>query len=397
MTGPAQTPVLFLKSGGSAFFSAACQAALVSAALNPDWFGDYEHVSKKIRDAKIKRAQWAAMTTAQQDARPGRRPTREEVFLSNCTASHLSQNGVNTNARVPNADGTPATPPFPPNGSPLNVPGARGRPRGGNPCASLVAGYTEGTAPCFPGEGSNDIPGSMEQRLGDREKEQIAAQRALTGDRYPAAAMRRDENDRSSIVVGGQQQRWNEVRFDPARGGDGGGALVGSGVAGRARTPGEQAGFASAVGASKNGQPTASGDMVISGDTAEACINAWRERAKREMKTKGLDAEVARTTREATPAAQAAAQARHTRAQRKLDRTRADTAAAQAAAAGGAPGTAEALARARAAESAAGLRAANATDALRRTQNAAQRLPCLRAMQPGGSNSTNQDGRTFPP
>jgi hypothetical protein len=392
MTGPAQTPVLFLKSGGGSFFSAQCQEALASAGLNPDWFGDYDSVSKKIRDAKVKRAKWAGMTPSQQAANPDRRPTPEDVFLSNCTASHLTQDGVYRRARVPNPDGTVA-PPLPP-GAPMGTPGAEGR---GDPCASLVAGYTEGTAPCFPGEGSDRIPGSMERQLGEWERQQIREERARSGDRYPAAALTRDENLRSEVITEQQRDRWNTVRNDPTRGGDGTGALAGSGPRGTAATPGEQAAFANAVGVTGNGQPTAPANQVINGTTADECINAWRERAKEEMRTKALDNEVARTAQETTPAAQTAAAKRLRGAEEH--RARAERAAAAAQERADRTGTAqdrEARDRAEARLSAARLREATARERQERCQTAAARLPCLRAMQPGGANSTNRDGRTFP-
>src|SRR5437879_1323117 len=88
------TPCLFLKAGGSQFFSEACQAHLIKAGFNPDHFGDYEATSAKIRGAKIKIAEWKAMTPAEQAANPGKRPTPEDAFLSRCTASHLVQDGV---------------------------------------------------------------------------------------------------------------------------------------------------------------------------------------------------------------------------------------------------------------------------------------------------------------
>ena len=152
------TPCLFLKAGGSAFFSEQCQKLLINSGFNPDWFGDYDHVTAKIRGAKMKIADWNAMPPPEQAKHPEKRPTPEDAFLSQCTASHAIQDGVYRNARDP-----------------------AGNPGRGNPCASLVQGYTEGTAPCFPGSPS------VEARVGDQE----AQQRTIRRSRRKAARSRR--------------------------------------------------------------------------------------------------------------------------------------------------------------------------------------------------------------
>lgn len=388
MGNPApHVPVLFLKAGGSAFFSATCQRLLISAGLNPDAFGSYDAVSKKIRDAKTKIADWNAMTPAQQAASPGARPTAQDHFMANSTASHLIHDGAYRNARVPNANGTPATPPFPPNPA-MNQPGAPGR---DNPCASRVDGYTTGTAPAFAGEGSGAIPGSMEQQIGAQEQAQMATQVAANGgtsDTYPAATLRNDENARTTTLVNNQPARFNAVQNDPNRGNNPSAALSGSGPNGQAATAAERAAFAQGVDAKKPKRPSIPRSQIIHGQTAEECINAWRERAKAAMKTSGLDEEIARTQNEATPVAQAAAAANHTAAQGNV-------ATAQANVAATAPGTPE-RARAEAAASAARLRAATAREEFQRTQTAAARLPCLRQMQTNLRNGTqNEDGRAF--
>lgn len=391
MGNPApHVPVLFLKAGGSAFFSATCQRLLISAGLNPDAFGSYDAVSKKIRDAKTKIADWNAMTPAQQAANPGARPTAQDHFMANSTASHLIQDGAYRHARVPNANGTPATPPFPTN-PPMNQPGAKGR---GNPCASLVTGYTEGTAPCFAAEGSKGITGSMEQRIGTQEESQMSTQVTANGGAspspYPAGTLRNDENTRTSTITNNQVSRFNAVQTDPNRGNNPSAALSGSGPNGQAATAAERAAFAQGVGANKPKRPSIPRSQIIHGQTAEECINAWRERAKGAMKSSGLDEEIARTQNEATPGAQAAALANHNTAQ-------ANATAAQANVATTAPGTPE-RARAEAAASAARLRAATAREAYERTQTASARLPCLQRMQTDlRAGNQNDDGRAFTP
>ena len=190
-----------------------------------------------------------------------------------------------------------------------------------------------------------------------------------------------------------QPAGWNSAMSAPRRPGMGTSAtpnLAGSGPGGTAATPAEHAQFADAVGAGSVKKPTAHSDDVVTGNTAEECINQWRERAKADMKKGGLDAEIERTKKENTPAAQAKAQDDFNAADKKLN----DAIAAKNAAAP-APGSPEAT-RADAAISAARLRRSEADEANRRTQNAATRLPCLERMQANlAGPNPRPDGRTF--
>lgn len=376
------TPVLFLKSGGSAFFSADCQEALIRVAINPDWFGDHDTVSARLRAAKIKIAEWDARTPEEQRKQPEARPTPEDRFFAACTASHLVQDAVYRAARAP--DRTP------------------GR---GNPCASLVDGYTEGTAPAFPGSGSATNPRSVEGALTVKERIHRRAQAHQnqpsfdvdgaglepSPNTYPAKQIRADEDARSRTLVSRQRPGWNKTMRDLRRAGLSSSdtpILVGSGPSGRAATPEERARFAEAVGARAAAKPTSTTNEVIEGRTAADCINQWRERAKGEMMTTGLRAEIERTEQEATRQGRAAALAALRQAEADVSRRSAEERAARA-------GSAHER-RARAAADAARLRRKAARAAFERVESAASRLPCLRAMQKrlreGGGRS---DGRTF--
>jgi len=388
MTGPAQTPVLFLKAGGSAFFSADCQALLIAAKLNPDWFGSYDKVNKKIQDAKTKCANFDRLTPAGQARVPAsRRPTPEDRFLADSTAGHLVQDGVYRNAR-----------------DPANLSGRN------NPCARLVDGYVHGNAPAVPtqGTGPSKVPGSVEVELSAREIEQRRAAGGWPAGAtspgpgnpppanpvYNAGQLTTDENARSSTLVNRQQQQWDNVM---ARRPETSGAQVtGSGLNGAVNpnNPAEVERARAAVGAKPVVEPTGVPGGAVTGNTAEECINNWRERAKDAMKAEALDAEIARQSAAARraaadPALPGRLQAAHAQADARKTSTRAAANALPA----GSPERTRAEARAMVASQ----QEARARERADRYQNpdAAARLRCLQdARAARRSGAANDNGRT---
>lgn len=422
MTTPApHTPVSFLKSGGSQFFSARCQKLLIECALNPDWFGSYDYVAERNRAARIKVNQWNAMTDAERAANPGARPTSEDRFLASCTAGHLIQDSVYRGTKVApggatTREGNPdngwnrgqSGDPRPPAGMQLPANGGRG-----DPCATLVDGYVEGNAPSVSSQGSSSQRGSVEGELSRMENEQRRAELSRrnptwseplskAGDpipgrhapdrAYPESSRRADESARSRVLRDRQRVSFNNAMRD-ARGrgvaADGAPILVGSGPARRAGDDAERAAFGDAVGASPPAEPPgAVPGGAVDGGTAVECIDAWRERAKQEMATSALDETIndldaARTPPE--PANRAAA----------LARAEADMAAADAAAAAAVPGSPE-QARAEAALAVARERRSAARDAHERSQTTPQQMNCLRDQRARVRAGTGRtDGRTF--
>jgi len=389
MTGPAQTPVLFLKAGGSAFFSADCQALLIAAKLNPDWFGSYDKVNKQIQDAKTKCANFDRLTPAAQARVPAaRRPTPEDRFLADSTAGHLIQDGVYRRSR----DGA-------------NNPGRN------NPCARLVDGYVHGNAPAVPtqGTGPSKVAGSVEFDVGVQENRQ----RRVAGGWPPTATspgpgnpppanpvyssgqMTTDENARSSTLVNRQQQQWDNVM---ARRPETSGAQVaGSGLGGAVNpnNPAEVERARAAVGAKPIVEPTGVPGGAVTGNTAEECINNWRERAKDAMKAEALDAEIARQSAAARrAAADPGLPGRAANAHAQADAKRTATRAAADALPPGSPERARAEARA-ALASQQEARARERADRYR-NPDAATRLGCLQdARNARRAGAANDDGRTF--
>jgi hypothetical protein len=384
---PAHTPINYLKAGGSSFFSAECQKLLIAAGLNPDWFGSYDYVNNKITTARNKVNRWNAMSPAEQNANPGAKPTPEDHFLADSTTGHVIQDGVYRTARDPY--------------------GNKGRE---NPCARLVDGYVHDNAPCVvsqgvPAHGSpgTKIAGSVEYEMGQAEDNQRTT-------RYPAATtspplvapertynsahMTADENARSKTLVDRQQPQWNNVM---ARPGVNGPPINGSGPNGTVNpnNPAEVEAARQAIGAKPIQEPT-NPNITVSGNTAEECINAWREKAKQAMQTSALSEEIKKQRAEANRAAADPNRVATLQARRAAAQARAT--AAENRAAGLPPGSA---ARRRAeAEAAAARRRVSQTDDLlarNRPPGAQQRLNCLEDARNNIRGKTNNNnGRLWP-
>lgn len=105
---PAQTPVVFLLAGGSAFFDAACVAALLKCGLHPDDFGSYDHVKNRIRAAKRKiQDHKEAKKRGEADSVPA--PDAHDKLLDKSEAGHLMQNAIFQGSRGNNCTNQPGS------------------------------------------------------------------------------------------------------------------------------------------------------------------------------------------------------------------------------------------------------------------------------------------------
>jgi hypothetical protein len=130
MGEPAQTPVVFILAGGSAFFDADCVAALAKCGLHPDDFGSYDHVKGRISSAKNKVYQYDQAVAKKTSPLPDE-PTAHERLLAQSEAGHLRQNSLFQRERGNFCENEQANP-----GNPSQFPGA--------------AGYHDALAPCGP-------------------------------------------------------------------------------------------------------------------------------------------------------------------------------------------------------------------------------------------------------
>jgi hypothetical protein len=271
---PAHTPINLLKAGGGDFFSVQCQKLLIACGLHPDSFGSYSHCMNQKRAAEDKVNRWNAMTPAEQAANPGAAPTARDRFVAKTTPGHLTQDGVNRDARGPD--------------------GSNGR---NNPCASLnrSTGYQHNNAPCA------NLPPATEAAMKNDETNQRRTQLAnanpgcdpvrdktFANDTYPNPQRTNDETARTPNVTNNQRQQWNDSMT--AAGQPGSVLPPGTGPGGRAdiNNPAEMKAHADAIGA-KVKEPKAIDGGAVDGQTAEECIDNFRERAKQEMAKSGTE------------------------------------------------------------------------------------------------------------
>ncbi len=245
MGSPApHTPVLYLKGGGSNFFSAKCQTKLIEAFFNPDWFGDYDYVRKNVTGparAKVRETDDPASLTA------------EERFLGTCQAGHCVHDASQ------------------------RQPGAINR---GDPCANHddAAGYIEGRAPTVPMETVTGQPNCVHHAYGREEDADMAVAR-------DPAARRAAQRRRVSGLVARQRERYPQY-LDQTQNG------TVTGLPGADQAP--ALGTAAAVGAKDPVEPNCPASSVIDGGTAEECIESWLDKAEDQMRGEGLDAEISK-------------------------------------------------------------------------------------------------------
>lgn len=274
---PAPTPpphvfTLYLLSGGSAFFSAKCQALLIKAALNPDNCGSYSFVANVNADARKKCNAWDAASPAQRAANNIPQPTPQERFLADCESGHVIRD------------------------SNFRTEGGRG-----DVCESVVDGFESDLAPCVPHQGRAADPATVHGVHTLNENADSAAQRARNGTNvapgsvngipntpgggYPPEQRRRDEDARTQPMLDRHKQNFaNSFEATTA-------APIprpGTNAAERFDRL-DPAGQASAIGAKAPAEPNCPKDKAIGGNTAAACLNNWRKKAEAAMYKKCKD------------------------------------------------------------------------------------------------------------
>lgn len=264
------TFVLYLLSGGSAFFSVRCQEELIKASMNPDWCGSYSYVADLNKNARQKCAAWDEAAAA---GRPGRgpngdalpQPTPADRYLSQCQSGHLLRD---SNFRESGK-------------------GARD-----NPCRTIVPGFETDNAPCVPQQGQAKVKGTEHNAHTLLENQASAAQRAQNesggtippkgdprnpGGPYPPDTRRADEDARTQPMLDKHKADYPKLSQDTTPGGPVG-AGASAGAAG-----GPVAGSAAAVDAKDPAKPNCPPELEVDGSTAAECINNWRKKAEQAM------------------------------------------------------------------------------------------------------------------
>ncbi|MBZ4397895.1 hypothetical protein [Myxococcus sp. AS-1-15] len=280
-TAPPHTPLLYLEMGGSNFFSERCQALLIQAHLNPDWFGSYSTVGNVCSDAKAKCSRWDGATQAERDRgfteNPGppatqtplERPTTGDRYLNQCQSGHLVRDS-NFREAGRSTDGL----------------GRRAR---GDPCRNLVDGYQEEQAPAVPMQGAAFNP-QHEHGLHTRNENADSArqlERNLAEGRpeeeYPQEARQRDEDGRTQSYLDDHQEKWRTAEREALNQPPGAGSSSGAGAGGSA-TSAAGPGGAEGAGLGKVTAPNCAPGDVVEGRSAAECINSWRRKAEAQMK-----------------------------------------------------------------------------------------------------------------
>lgn len=243
MGNTGQTPGLFLRGGGTGFFSAACVAALAKCGLSPDDFGSYDHVKGKLRAAK-RRVMEHKLAKARKDPKPPPEPTARDRLLAMSEAGHLRQNALFQRARGDGCQNEQPRPGF-----------------GG------AQGYHHDMAPSGPhpsGTGSSKV-GTTHWAQGEHEA--TVRQGRSPGDPVSGQEIRDRSLETSRLTAHGASQQQLQGQ---------------NGWAKRRREQEAEVRKASAaeLAKSKGGKPKGPGKVaggVADGETAEECIQAFTD------------------------------------------------------------------------------------------------------------------------
>lgn len=231
----AHTPISFLKSGGADIFSARCVQALADAGYEPEDFGSYDYVAKRIAAAQRKCERWDEAQEYGETLPPEDEPTERDRWLARCQAGHLGQNACYQTER-------------------------------GNPCSNVLPGHDDGLYPCMPMEGSARVPGTEHNLWSIDEVDQPAARGLTPGSPYPESQMDADADKRTEKLVAnrGSRPAVTTQRQDKGSGADEADAAPAEAAGEAGKASGDVS--SSSAGALKK----------IDGETAAECINAFR-------------------------------------------------------------------------------------------------------------------------
>jgi hypothetical protein len=272
------TPVIYVKGGGSASFSAECQALLIRAGLDPDKFGSYTQVRKQVMEAGIKVDAKKRNDAAGIATPADKEPTAEDRALADSKAAHLIQSAAHRQ------DGGRRTVKENPN-DPLTKTKVIH-----DPCTNVVPGYVDGEAPAVA------IPGNLEAKMGEEERQQSLAQQkknadanaakpnSVPPDQYPADQRHKDDAARAEKIV---------REMEAAKTGSSKPTAPGAGVAGAgtaASSPVTGGAVSGTAPAKPSGPPLSPSEL----DSAAQCVKNWLSLKEQEMKTDGVDAEIDR-------------------------------------------------------------------------------------------------------
>ncbi len=263
------TPIVIVKAGGAAMFSADCAKALAKAGYSPDDFGSYDHVSERIQQAKQDRQNYVAQQRRNGQPVDPHGPDPHTAMLARSQSGHLSQDAA------------------------YREPGGRGNAcnnHTGPPPAPDARGYHSNMAPCMPmpthSERGRGTIGSPHWAVGRNESTLPQNQTLSPGQ----LAQNSRENIEIATREGGGPQRqqsaidsanWNTQRRATAQKRADDLAALQQASAGQLSADGPGTGQESDSGQAQGeaGQST----------TATQCIEAYREAAMAQMRADVVD------------------------------------------------------------------------------------------------------------
>jgi hypothetical protein len=241
--------VSLLNKGGSAFFSVACQNAILDLGWHPDEFGTYKSTAKYLDQCRKKVAKGESCT-------PREEALGQPTFLDPPTNSQKNPQAYQSGHMY--MDST------------MRQPGMRG-----NPCGNRVPGYEENLCPAMPHGGMTTQAGGQHQRHAAREyADGLPPNGERDGGRYGGAAT--DAEARAKCHADAQARAralCAERREEIAQAGQPGSG----GTTAAPSTAAERDAAAAASGAQPGSaaEPSIPKDEQIDGNSAEECLEKF--------------------------------------------------------------------------------------------------------------------------
>lgn len=281
------TPVIYVKGGGSAMFSARCRQLLIDAGLNPDDFGSFNQQRDRIQQARTRVDAWDKAEKEGRSTDGLTPPTPEDrALLNRVNASHLVSTNAHLKDRVPGQERPRRLAKEEPTNklSPANVVH--------DPCRNEVDGFVDGEAPAML------LPNDIETRVSGDETRQARDQAAPNAVApYPGDARRGHENERADRIVNELHQQ-NGGTMSPTQ--------LGTGTPGAGNTAAAQIAERDPTAAADPSKPAKPSDNEVNGESAAECVKNFIRMKEAEMKTDGVDREIDRLRAQAANAPQVA-------------------------------------------------------------------------------------------
>lgn len=241
-------PVLFLKQGGSAFFSVRCQKAILDLGWHPDEFGTYEATLKYIRNCRLKVKKDASKCT-KRERELGEAYYNEDgtVNPNAYTSGHLFFNSTMQRER-------------------------------GSDCDNYVAGYSMKNCPAMPHQGQTTDGGTQHNRHTVREYADALGPKGAheAGGPYggiddgPEESLKRAKRDAANRARQLVRERREQLALQKSQP-----QGVGTDTDGGAAAESDDAADASKATAGSPKEPIAPKEHQVDAGSAEECLAAY--------------------------------------------------------------------------------------------------------------------------